>query len=53
MMNIPLYASWTPEERHQAKIQGIFRRGEYHGLDKIFDEILPLCPQLLEEVLQP
>ena len=53
MMNIPLYASWTPEERHQAKIQGIFRRGQYYGLDKIFDEILPLCPQLLEEVLEP
>ena len=53
MMNIPLYASWTPEERHQSKIQGIFRRGEYHGLDKIFDDILPLCPQLLEEVIQP
>lgn len=53
MLNIPLYASWTPEERHQAKIQGIFRYGDYHGLDKVFDDILPKCPALLEEVIAP
>ena len=52
-MQLPDYVNWSAEERHQAKIQGIFRHGDYPGLDKVFDDILPLCPQLLEEVLQP
>ena len=52
-MQLPEYASWSKEKRHQAKIQAIFRYGDYPGLDKVFDHILPLCPQLLEEVIQP
>ena len=53
MLEVPEYAKWTPEERHKAKIQGIFRYGDYPKLDEVFDDILPLCPQLLEEVIQP
>ena len=53
MLEVPEYANWSAEERHKAKIQGIFRHGDYPGLDKVFDDILPLCPQLLEEVIEP
>lgn len=52
-MQLPEYASWSKEKRHQAKIQGIFRYGDYPKLDEVFDYILPLCPELLREVLRP
>jgi|TARA_B100001094_G_scaffold197685_1_gene191797 hypothetical protein len=52
-MKLPDYASWSAEKRHNAKIQGIFRKGDFPKLDEVFDDILPQCPALLEEVLKP
>lgn len=52
-MDLPEYSYWSAEQRHKAKIQGIFRQGDYPKLDEVFNDILPLCPALLEEVIAP